>query len=576
MTAEFILSNTKPLSPIKCCDETAININDPCPNDNSNNSPNFRTNTEIICGSQSIDRNNYGCCGSTEIYNLSNEECCSMTSEFQFVTTKGSCTFEECGPLSYDSLTHECCDDRVGSIARIGECPNVDDDSSYYVPGLYGDNAYDMLEYDQYEENQENDQVLCFWAEWSDWSGCNKGYDADNNTDVFQSRTRQYVSLTDPNVECSDSYQQLPDDLQRQTDDQNLWYETFYEQRRTYDDNGQLCTLKTIEAITSFTDNNNNPNQYRDIVILTDESTSITEDNFNMVKIVLKNLINSICGGISKTTNRVSIVRYSASQKLDLDFKRGGSMDRVSQAIDNMRYKPLKNPDYSGSTYTAAALKFVRERVLTEDKGWRNGQTSNGESVSTEILIITDGRSNDPTDFGITLTNEKELLKSKPRNNNLGIYALGIGNVYDQEINELTDGDTNNVFYFPTWKEFGLFGRILAFINQKKEEIVNSSGQNPEDVCLPFTLSEQDKIDLEIFSSSDLQGFVPENGIRRRRRKRSLDFDDIYQFKIEKVPEIAYYKKSLYQEFLKLAENAVKEIDKEYQYFSRKPISFMS
>merc|ERR1712203_338980 len=100
-----------------------------------------------------------------------------------------------------------------------------------------------------------------------------------------------------------------------------------------------------------------------------------------------------------------------------------------------------------------------RENVLTEAKGWRNGQTLNGELVSTEILIIIDGRSNDPEDFNINLVSEKQKLKSKSTNTELGIYALGIGNIYDQEINELTDGDQNNIFYFPTWKEFGLFGQ---------------------------------------------------------------------------------------------------------------------
>ena len=50
----------------------------------------------------------------------------------------------------------------------------------------------------------------------------------------------------------------------------------------------------------------------RDLIIITDESTSITSDNFDLVKAVLGSLVEVLCGGIGPDANRVAVLRFSS------------------------------------------------------------------------------------------------------------------------------------------------------------------------------------------------------------------------------------------------------------------------
>lgn len=334
-----------------------------------------------------------------------------------------------------------------------------------------------------------------------------------NKTAVYQSRTR-ILSSDNPNTVCK--IEDLPDELSQENNPGNeQWWSSNSEQRRTYDNTGSPCTLIPIENIgTIFVNRDNN---FRDIVILTDESTSITADNFEMIKSVMKNLVGSFCGGIKKETNHVSVLRYSAAVKVDVNLNRGSDQGKVFAAIDNMNYKPLKNKNYPGSTYTAQALEFVKNNILVADKGWRE----NLGGITTEILIITDGRSNDPSELGKVLMEQKEALKSM----GVDIYALGIGNVYHPEISDLTDGNEQHSFYFPTWKDFGLFARILEYIMTKRNQLAVTSGSDASEICLPFTLSEEDKNQLQIVETDNLAGMIPGGQQRRRRRNSARDLN---------------------------------------------------
>ena len=126
-------------------------------------------------------------------------------------------------------------------------------------------------------------------------------------------------------------------------------------------------------------------------------------------------------------------------------------------------------------------------------------------------MIITDGRSNDPDAFGFTLEAEKQRLKAQ----GIDVFALGIGNVYESEINLMTSDNPDHIFYFPTWRDFGTFGSILERVKTLQGGSTTGLDGNGEEICLPIELSEEDKEELGV------------NGRKRRRRRRRNVVDKI-------------------------------------------------
>jgi len=370
---------------------------------------------------------------------------------------------------------------------------------------------------------------------------------------------------------------------------------------------------------------------YKDLVILLDESTSIKPANFEFAKNLVKNIVSSLCGGIGPDKNRVAVIRYSAEVKDDILLSNSQNMNKeqVLKTIDSFEYEPIRNSQFSGTTWTGTAMEYVFDNVLATEVGWRQGvgtivcngivigdscyflseQTGmfgegkaiceseskknayahpasdrlsakewkvlqkylaksesrqawmgmefasvqgidewvdyrghflvsqsdsrsgkapwsvdqwvddtvvdrygcveivsvNGESqlklvncaekkqvlckrnpldylsVNTEILLITDGRSNDPRKMGVNVLDMKEKFNGL----DVKVSAIGVGKINEGEIRDLTD-QRNQVLYLMSWQSVHVFNELLSKIQE-------SSGYNG-DTCLPLEVSEDDII----------------------------------------------------------------------------------
>lgn len=143
-----------------------------------------------------------------------------------------------------------------------------------------------------------------------------------------------------------------------------------------------------------------------DIVFVLDASGSIGNSNFERVKGTVESIASSLTIGPDKT--RVAVMVFSGLVNLTFNLNRYTEKDSLIEAIRNVEYT-------GGGTNTALALAVLREGVFSEILGVRP------ENESTRVaVVITDGRSNDPT----ATRQEAELLRTSAK---FRIYAIGIG-----------------------------------------------------------------------------------------------------------------------------------------------------
>jgi len=116
-----------------------------------------------------------------------------------------------------------------------------------------------------------------------------------------------------------------------------------------------------------------------DIVILLDESGSISSGNFNLIKSFLSRLIGWL--DIDSGNTRVGLVKFSTNVGTSINLNVHSSVVSLQSAILALSYD-------GGSTDTAAGLQYVRTTMLTSAAGDRS-------NVSNVVIVLTDGRSND-------------------------------------------------------------------------------------------------------------------------------------------------------------------------------------
>jgi len=103
-------------------------------------------------------------------------------------------------------------------------------------------------------------------------------------------------------------------------------------------------------------------------------------------------------------------------------------------------------------------------------------------SVSTELLLITDGRSNDPKKFGY------KLKKMKEKFNDVGVdvAAIGVGRINQNEIRDLTDDRPGQILYLMSWQSVNTFNAILTKLLH--------ANKYSADNCLPLEVDRNDLV----------------------------------------------------------------------------------
>ncbi|CAG5124866.1 unnamed protein product, partial [Candidula unifasciata] len=141
-----------------------------------------------------------------------------------------------------------------------------------------------------------------------------------------------------------------------------------------------------------------------DLVFVLDASTSVTAENFDLIKDFIKVFLYEaeIDGG----TVRVGLLIYSTDVHIQFHLNQYKTKVNLFNAIDDIPYR-------HGSTNTADGLKVMRTEMFTSENGDRR-------DVDNIAIVITDGISN---------INARRVLPEAEQARAVGIhiYAIGIG-----------------------------------------------------------------------------------------------------------------------------------------------------
>ncbi|XP_034057183.1 LOW QUALITY PROTEIN: collagen alpha-6(VI) chain-like [Gymnodraco acuticeps] len=150
-----------------------------------------------------------------------------------------------------------------------------------------------------------------------------------------------------------------------------------------------------------------------DIVFIVDESGSIGNENFRLMRNFLHLVVSSL--DVSPKRVRVGIVTYNDVSTPQVFLNSFNNKDELLEYIKILPYN-------GGGTNTGEALNFTRENVFIKEKGCRK---ENG--VQQVAVVITDGKSQDEVSkAAITL-----------RRAGVTIYALGIKDAMESELLEM-------------------------------------------------------------------------------------------------------------------------------------------
>uniref|UniRef100_A0A8C4R0B2 VWFA domain-containing protein n=1 Tax=Eptatretus burgeri TaxID=7764 RepID=A0A8C4R0B2_EPTBU len=178
-----------------------------------------------------------------------------------------------------------------------------------------------------------------------------------------------------------------------------------------------LCSLSVVSTGCR--------SQHYDLVFLLDASSSVGNNNFQLVRQWVSDLVGSFDIAPGKT--RVGVVRYSDDPISEFDLDTYSSAVATQRAAQNIRYS-------GGNTQTGNAIAYVVQNVFSEAAGARPLRPG----ISRVLILLTDGRSQDPV-LGPALQAHKAGIR---------IFAIGVGEAVREELGEVaSEPDTAHVFH---------------------------------------------------------------------------------------------------------------------------------
>ena len=118
-----------------------------------------------------------------------------------------------------------------------------------------------------------------------------------------------------------------------------------------------------------------------DVIFVMDQSGSIRQDNFDLMKSFLSQLIDRL--DIDGGNTRVGVITYNTSVGTGFNLSDHLSVSSVRSAIMSLTYE-------GGGTMTAVALRYVRTTMLTSEAGDR-------PNIPNVVVVLTDGQSQNIT-----------------------------------------------------------------------------------------------------------------------------------------------------------------------------------
>ncbi|XP_075062053.1 collagen alpha-1(VII) chain-like [Mixophyes fleayi] len=176
-----------------------------------------------------------------------------------------------------------------------------------------------------------------------------------------------------------------------------------------------------------------------DILFLVDESWSVGEDNFQIIKDFIRSMISSFQNTevLGKEGIRFGVAVYGDSTRMSIELSDYESIQEVLLALQNIEYK-------GGNTKTGDALAFLADRVFNP--------SISREDVPKIVLLLTDGKSGDVV--------EEKAQQLQDRG--VTLFAIGIKNADKSELIKIASAPSEEhvIFVNDYWSLFDMLPRI--------------------------------------------------------------------------------------------------------------------
>ena len=159
-----------------------------------------------------------------------------------------------------------------------------------------------------------------------------------------------------------------------------------------------------------------------DIVFLLDSSGSVGTSNFQKQKDFVAHFAQSF--DIGPRNVQIGVVTFATTPHNEFNLNTYHNKHDTVNAINHIGY-------HSGGTRTDTALKYIEANAFKPQTGDRAG-------VANILIVMTDGKSNQPT-----LTRQETVKLHKL---NIKVFAIGIGSGVDKTELGLIASDAKHVF----------------------------------------------------------------------------------------------------------------------------------
>lgn len=182
-----------------------------------------------------------------------------------------------------------------------------------------------------------------------------------------------------------------------------------------------------------------------DLVFVADSSLSVREDNFNLEKKFISDLVHHFPIGPHQT--RVGLVTFNDKPKTRFGLDQFTNKGSLMKAIFHTDYE-------SGGTYVGKALYQVIKTMKFRP----------AKDVHKIVIVFTDGRS-----FDYVANPVKALVRKGAQ-----VISFGIANIYHESMLAIANGNKNNVFSAESYNDLkhyvtSLISRICLMTLQPNE-----------------------------------------------------------------------------------------------------------
>ena len=211
----------------------------------------------------------------------------------------------------------------------------------------------------------------------------------------------------------------------------------------------------------------NSDTQY--ILFLLDTSGSIPESDFHAMTSKLGKLIPHFCKPI-----KVAVMTFDHNYYLEFCFNcfENSCLGRAytCDAMNNIQYR-------GGATYTGGAIRCVNDVLLSAGCGLTSTQSC------IDLIVITDGRSNDPSRDVCQEVNALQWRFGE----RLTTHAIGIGNVRHEELQCIRQ-TASLAYYYNNHQIF--LDAIDSLVDRLRSDPPYSNGQGQDYICANSNLNE--------------------------------------------------------------------------------------